>query len=154
MADLLFNGLILLLALFVFGVTVFVHELGHFLVARRCGLIIKTFSIGFGKALVKWEKDGIAYQIGWIPFGGYVALPQLDPAGMDKIQGEHSGEPYTEISPFCGCCGRSGWKCAFRDGFSAGDLVDSEWRGGHSDSTCGWEHRNQQCGVRRRIARG
>ncbi|MEI8205783.1 MAG: site-2 protease family protein [Kiritimatiellales bacterium] len=71
-------------ALFLFGVTVFVHEFGHFIVARRCGLVVKTFSIGFGRAIFKWEKDGILYKIGWIPFGGYVALPQLDPEGMEK----------------------------------------------------------------------
>ncbi|MDK2857029.1 MAG: regulator of sigma protease [Verrucomicrobiota bacterium] len=88
------------LALFLFGITVFVHEFGHFLVARRCGLIVKTFSIGFGHAVFKWERDGILYKIGWIPFGGYVALPQLDPEGMEKIQGGESGESYPGVSPW------------------------------------------------------
>jgi regulator of sigma E protease len=88
------------LALFLFGITVFVHEFGHFLVARRCGLIVKTFSIGFGHAVFKWERDGILYKIGWIPFGGYVALPQLDPEGMEKIQGGESGESYPDVSPW------------------------------------------------------
>ncbi len=87
-------------ALFLFGVTVFVHEFGHFIVARRCGLVVKTFSIGFGRAIVQWEKDGIIYKIGWIPFGGYVSLPQLDPEGMEKIQGDASAENYPEISPW------------------------------------------------------
>ncbi len=87
-------------ALFLFGVTVFVHEFGHFIVARRCGLVVKTFSIGFGRAIFKWEKDGILYKIGWIPFGGYVALPQLDPEGMEKIQGDASAEKYPEVSPW------------------------------------------------------
>ena len=86
-------------ALFLFGITVFVHEFGHFIVARRCGLVVKTFSIGFGRAIFKWEKDGILYKIGWIPFGGYVALPQLDPEGMEKIQGGESNETFPEISP-------------------------------------------------------
>ncbi|MFA6174504.1 MAG: RIP metalloprotease RseP [Kiritimatiellales bacterium] len=89
-----------LAALFLFGITVFVHEFGHFIVARRCGLVVKTFSIGFGHAVFKWEKDGILYKIGWIPFGGYVALPQLDPEGMERIQGEGSSEQYPEISPW------------------------------------------------------
>jgi regulator of sigma E protease len=87
-------------ALFLFGITVFVHEFGHFIVARRCGLVVKTFSIGFGRAIVKWEKDGILYKIGWIPFGGYVSLPQLDPEGMEKIQGDASSERYPDISPW------------------------------------------------------
>jgi regulator of sigma E protease len=87
-------------ALFLFGITVFVHEFGHFIVARRCGLVVKTFSIGFGRAVVKWEKDGIIYKIGWIPFGGYVSLPQLDPEGMEKIQGDEMQEVYPEVSPW------------------------------------------------------
>ena len=90
----------ILLALFVFGVTVLVHEFGHYLVARRCGLVVKTFSIGFGRAIFKWERDGIVYKIGWIPFGGYVALPQLDPVGMETIQGGAGGETYAVVSPW------------------------------------------------------
>ena len=87
------------LALFLFGITVFVHEFGHFIVARKCGLKILTFSIGFGKAIWQWEKNGIVYKIGWIPFGGYVSLPQLDPEGMERIQG---GEPvkFPPVSPW------------------------------------------------------
>lgn len=88
------------LALFLFGVTVFVHELGHFLAARRCGLVVKAFSIGFGRALFQWEREGVVYKIGWIPFGGYVALPQLDPEGMEKIQGGEAGESWPEVSPW------------------------------------------------------
>ncbi|MFA7256417.1 MAG: RIP metalloprotease RseP [Kiritimatiellales bacterium] len=87
-------------ALFLFGVTVFVHEFGHFIVARRCGLVVKTFSIGFGRAIVQWEKDGILYKIGWIPFGGYVSLPQLDPEGMERIQGDASAGKYPDVSPW------------------------------------------------------
>lgn len=87
-------------ALFLFGVTVFVHEFGHFIVARRCGLIVKTFSIGFGRAIFKWEKDGILYKIGWIPFGGYVSLPQLDPEGMERIQGDGTKDKFPEVSPW------------------------------------------------------
>ncbi|MBI9021322.1 MAG: RIP metalloprotease RseP, partial [Verrucomicrobia bacterium] len=88
------------LALFLFGVTVFVHEFGHFIVARKCGLVVQTFSIGFGKALWQCKKDGIVYKIGWIPFGGYVSLPQLDPEGMDRIQGAEEGESFPDVSPW------------------------------------------------------
>jgi regulator of sigma E protease len=62
-----------------FSVTIFVHEIGHFLVARLAGMKIEVFSIGFGPALWKRKVKGIVYKIGWIPFGGYVALPQMDP---------------------------------------------------------------------------
>ncbi len=62
-----------------FSVTIFVHELGHFLAARWFGMTIEVFSIGIGPALWKRTVNGITYKIGWIPFGGYVALPQMDP---------------------------------------------------------------------------
>ena len=50
-----------------------IHELGHFLVARLCGVACDRFAIGFGKALVSWrDKRGMEWRIGWIPMGGYV----------------------------------------------------------------------------------
>ena len=59
--------------IFVLTIVVFFHELGHFWVARRCGVWIETFSIGFGKPLLKWkDKHGTFWQIGWLPLGGYV----------------------------------------------------------------------------------
>lgn len=100
MADFLLNLGTLFLALVVFGITVFVHEFGHFIAARRCGLVVKTFSIGFGKAVFQRERNGIVYKIGWIPFGGYVALPQLDPAGMERIQGDSSSGRLPDVSPW------------------------------------------------------
>jgi len=70
-----------------FSLAIFIHELGHFLAAKWFGLKIDTFSIGFGPALWKRKINGVEYKIGCIPLGGYVALPQLDPSGMEKIQG-------------------------------------------------------------------
>jgi regulator of sigma E protease len=59
--------------LFVLTIVVTVHELGHFLVARAFGVAIDRFSIGFGRALVKWrDRSGVEWRIGWIPLGGYV----------------------------------------------------------------------------------
>ncbi len=87
-----------------FGLAVFIHEFGHYLAARCLGLRVDVFSIGFGPAIFKWRRKDIEYRVCWIPLGGYVALPQLDPSGMDKIQGDHSGEgdksspPLPEIS--------------------------------------------------------
>lgn len=76
---------ILLIILF-FGGSIFVHELGHFLAARRRGLKIDRFSIGFGPKLFTWKRDGIEYCISALPLGGYVALPQL--ADLRGIEGE------------------------------------------------------------------
>ena len=80
-----------------FGLTVFVHELGHFLGARLCGLRVEAFSIGLGKAIWKRTSGGTVYKIGLIPFGGYVLLPQLDPSGMQVIQG--ASEEKTPLPP-------------------------------------------------------
>jgi len=89
----------ILLVLFL-GTTILVHEFGHYLVARLLGLVVETFSIGFGPAIWKKKYKGIIYKIGWIPFGGYVALPQLDPAGMNRIQAsENDGEKPEEPAP-------------------------------------------------------
>ena len=92
--------------IFLFGLTIFVHEFGHFITAYFCGLVIDTFSIGFGPAIWKKKVKGIVFKIGWIPFGGYVALPQLDPTGMSTIQGEpkkegaeNKAEPESEEKP-------------------------------------------------------
>ncbi len=71
-----------------FSLAVFVHEFGHFIAARWLGLQVDAFSIGFGPAIWKRKINGVEYKICWIPFGGYVALPQLDPSGMEKLQGE------------------------------------------------------------------
>lgn len=81
------NIITALVVLLLFGFTIFVHELGHFLVARWCGLTVDAFSIGFGPALWKRRVNGVLYKIGLLPFGGYVALPQMDPSG---------GNPHTE----------------------------------------------------------
>ncbi len=74
-----------------FGGSIFVHELGHFLVARRRGVKVLRFSIGFGPAIWKrTAKDGVEYRLSWIPLGGYVALPQL--ADMPAVEGESEVE--------------------------------------------------------------
>jgi len=52
---------------------VFIHELGHFLVARWCGVGVEVFSIGFGREIVGWnDSRGTRWKIGWLPLGGYV----------------------------------------------------------------------------------
>jgi regulator of sigma E protease len=64
----------LLAFLFVLGVLVFVHELGHFLVARWHGVRVLTFSLGFGPKLLKWRKGDTEYAVSAIPLGGYVKM--------------------------------------------------------------------------------
>ena len=59
--------------LFVLTIVVFFHELGHFYAARRCGVRVEVFSVGFGRAIASWhDKHGTEWKIGWLPLGGYV----------------------------------------------------------------------------------
>ena len=61
--------------LFVLSIVVFFHELGHFLVARWCGVRVLTFSIGFGPELVGFnDRHGTRWKISAIPLGGYVQI--------------------------------------------------------------------------------
>ena len=59
--------------IFVLVAVVFIHELGHFAVARWCGVNVSTFSIGFGREILGFtDKKGTRWKLGWIPLGGYV----------------------------------------------------------------------------------
>lgn len=59
--------------LIVLTVLVFVHEMGHYLVARWRGVRVETFSIGFGREIVGWnDRSGTRWKISWLPLGGYV----------------------------------------------------------------------------------
>src|ERR1700682_1963454 len=78
--------LIILEVLILFILLIVVHELGHFLAARWRGLFIEKFGIWFGKPLWKKTINGVQYSLGSLPFGGFVALPQLAP--MDMIEGK------------------------------------------------------------------
>ena len=67
--------------LFVLTIVVTVHELGHFWVAKACGVAIDRFSIGFGRAIARWrDRDGVEWRIGWMPLGGYVRFAGDDNA--------------------------------------------------------------------------
>ncbi len=70
------NFLYILLAIFVFGILIFIHELGHYLCARACGVGIHEFSIGMGPKVFGWtsQKTGIRYQLRALPMGGYVSM--------------------------------------------------------------------------------
>ena len=78
--------LILVEVLVLFNLLIVVHEVGHFLAARWRGLYIEKFGIWFGKPLWKKTIKGVQYSLGSLPFGGFVALPQLAP--MDIIEGK------------------------------------------------------------------
>src|SRR5207247_9278244 len=78
--------LVLIEVLVIFNLLIVVHEIGHFLAARWRGLYIEKFGVWFGKPLWKKKISGVEYSLGSLPFGGFVALPQLAP--MDIIEGK------------------------------------------------------------------
>jgi regulator of sigma E protease len=84
------------LVVFFFALTIFIHELGHFLMAKRCNMVIERFFIGFGPRIFSWKHDGVEYGVAWLPFGGYVALPQMAP--MEVIEGKTESKP-EELPP-------------------------------------------------------
>lgn len=90
MSDFFYAALLILVVIMMFNVMIFVHELGHFLAARWRGLKIDRFQIWFGKPIWKKEINGVQYGLGWIPAGGFVALPQM--AAMESVEGKNLEE--------------------------------------------------------------
>lgn len=94
---LLSNIWAVVLVVLLFGGSIFVHELGHFLAARKRGLHVERFSIGFGPAI--WSRrgrDGVEYRVAIFPLGGYVMLPQL--ADLGALEGDR-GAAAADLPP-------------------------------------------------------
>lgn len=81
---------------FFFGFCIFVHELGHLLVALWRRLFVERFSVGFGRRIwgVRWRD--VDFVVSMLPFGGYVALPQLDPTDDPR---DSQGTPLPQARP-------------------------------------------------------
>jgi len=88
------SALYVILAILGLSFLIFIHELGHYWMARRVGMRVETFSIGFGRPIYSWMRDGVKWQIGWLLFGGYVKI-----AGVD-LDGEK--DPYQIPDGFFG----------------------------------------------------
>jgi regulator of sigma E protease len=73
-----------------FGASIFLHELGHFWTARKLGMKVEEFAVGFGPKIYSWKRDGIEYSLRWIPAGGFVKLPQMITA--ESLEGHAAGE--------------------------------------------------------------
>jgi regulator of sigma E protease len=71
-----------------FGIMVFVHELGHFLAAKRVGIHVEAFSLGWGKKLVGFDYKGTNYRISMIPLGGYCRMKGEDPFHTEEADGK------------------------------------------------------------------
>ncbi len=77
---------VILVVLF-FGGSILVHEFGHFIIAKKRGLFVPKFSIGFGPKLFGFKYKGTEFIISLLPLGGYVAIPQL--ADLSTVEGEY-----------------------------------------------------------------
>ncbi len=97
--EFLLTILAIIACVLLFSFAVFIHEFGHFIAARRLGMRVNAFSIGFGPALWKKKYNGVEYRISAIPFGGYVSLPDLDPEGTLILEGESSPSRAQTASP-------------------------------------------------------
>ncbi len=87
-----------IVAVLMLAFLIFVHELGHFTIARICGVKVEVFSIGFGKKLCFFKLFGTQFALSLIPLGGYVRLK-----GMDKEEdgtNESANDSYAQKSPF------------------------------------------------------
>ena len=76
------------LAIIPLGFIIFIHELGHFYAAKRCGIKVNTFSLGFGPKLIGFQRDETEYRISLLPFGGYVQMEGENPNEQTGTQGE------------------------------------------------------------------
>lgn len=83
------NPLYIIYAILVFGLLIFIHELGHFIVARLCGVKVLEFAIGMGPKLFSWKgkKSGTRYALRLLPIGGFVNM--LGENGMEVVQGDN-----------------------------------------------------------------
>ncbi len=91
--------LYILLAILIFGVLIFIHELGHFIVARLCGVKVLEFAIGMGPKILSWtsKKTGTAYALRLFPIGGFVNM--LGENGMEAVQGDNGEVKETTAEP-------------------------------------------------------
>lgn len=89
----------------VLGVMVLIHEWGHFIVARACGVRVDVFSIGFGPRLFGWKKGPTDYRVSALPLGGYVRMAGQDLSEVDSGDKPPTGAPDELMS-------KSRWKRA------------------------------------------
>lgn len=79
--------LAILAPILVFGLVIFVHELGHFIAAKAVGVYAPRFSIGFGRSIFKFRRGETEYIVAWLPLGGYVRMASRHDAEAAFLEG-------------------------------------------------------------------
>ncbi|WP_010649257.1 RIP metalloprotease RseP [Oceanobacillus massiliensis] len=82
--------------IFMFGLLVFIHEWGHMIFAKRAGMLVREFAIGFGPKIFSFTRNETLYTIRLIPAGGYVRVAGEDPEIIDLKPGHHIGLEFTD----------------------------------------------------------
>ena len=82
-----------IIVLIVFSVLILIHETGHLVAAKRTGVRVEAFSLGFGKRLFGVKIGGTDYRISLLPFGGYIKMAGEDPSEVVGEEGELSSKP-------------------------------------------------------------
>ncbi len=89
-----------IVAVLMLAFLIFVHELGHFTIARICGVKVEVFSIGFGKKLCFFKLFGTQFALSLIPLGGYVKLKGMDKEENETNETDQADDSYVQKSPF------------------------------------------------------
>ncbi|MFA5250406.1 MAG: site-2 protease family protein, partial [Parachlamydiales bacterium] len=96
-----FQVLYLVLAFLGLGVLIVLHELAHYFMAKRAGMRVEVFSIGFGRALYSWKRGQEKWQIACLPFGGYVKIAGMEQKAKEELfevkDGFFSKTPFQRI---------------------------------------------------------
>ena len=84
--------------LIIFSILVVIHEYGHFIMARKSGILVREFAIGFGPKMVSWRRNHTTFTIRWLPIGGYVRMAgagdddsTIEPGTMGTLQVNDAG---------------------------------------------------------------
>ncbi|MDD4171467.1 MAG: RIP metalloprotease RseP [Syntrophomonas sp.] len=88
----------IIVAIIILAVLILAHELGHFVVARRIGIPVHEFSLGFGHKLFSTKKDGVEYSLRLIPLGGFVRMAGEEPGDMNNPEGFNNRKPWEKMA--------------------------------------------------------
>src|SRR5699024_9081009 len=83
--------------IFMFGLLVFIHELGHLILAIKTGMLAREFAIGFGPKIFSFKKNETLYTIRLLPIGGYVRVAGEDPEIIEIKPGHHIGLEFNDM---------------------------------------------------------
>ncbi len=88
----------IIIAIIILAILILVHELGHFWVARRIGIPVYEFSLGFGKKLYSTRKNGVEYSLRLIPLGGFVRMAGEEQGDMNDPEGFNNRKPWEKMA--------------------------------------------------------